>query len=368
MKPGFRVTSSGNDITQQIADRLLSIRVQDEAGQKSDTLEITLDDRGQNLPLPEAKVELTVALGYTHDGQTLQEMGTYVIDEVELSHPPATIKIRAKAMETSGKLKEQKTRSWHEKTIGEIVTQIAGEHGMTPVVHQRFQDRKIDHIDQTAESDAHFLTRLAGLHGATSKPAEGRLVFIPAGEGISASGQQLSAATLDRSQVQDYRATIKDRGAFSKVAAKYHDKETGTEKSLEVPVPNSTAGGGISFLDSLFGIISGGGSGSSSSSGPVFQDRRLHATQEEAMQAAMSKGKNLASGTVTIDLTCAGRPDIFAERPITLTGFRDPLNSTWMIQSVSHEYSSRGYSTKITCGTSGKDGESTGSGSSSGGA
>lgn len=365
MKPGFRVTSSGNDITQQIADRLLLIRVQDEAGQKSDTLEISLDDRGQNLPLPEAKVELTVALGYTHDGQTLQEMGTYVIDEVELNHPPATIKIRAKAMEVSGKLKEQKTRSWHDKTIGQIVQQIASEHGMVPVVHPRYANRKIDHIDQTAESDAHFLTRLAGLHGATSKPAEGRLVFIPAGEGIGASGQQLTAATLDRAQVQDYRATVKDRGAYSKVVAKYHDKETGTEKSLEVPVPNSTAGGGISFLDSLFGIIGGGGGGSTSS-GPIYQDRRLHASQEEAMEAAKARGKSLASGTVTIDLTCAGRPDIFAERPITLTGFRDPLNNTWIIQSVTHEYSSRGYSTKITCGTSGREGETTGSGASGG--
>lgn len=79
------------------------------------------------------------------------------------------------------------------------------------------------------------------------------------------------------------------------------------------------------------------------------------------MEAAKARGKSLASGTVTIDLTCAGRPDIFAERPIKLTGFRDPLNSTWIIQSVTHEYSSRGYQTKITCGTSGKSGESTGS-------
>lgn len=348
MKPGFRVTSSGNDITQQIADRLLSIRVQDEAGQKSDTLEISLDDRGQELPLPDEKVQLTVALGYTGSGQSLQEMGTYVIDEVEVSHPPAVVKIRAKAMEVSGRFKEQKTRSWHDKTIGEIIQQIAGEHGMAPVVHSRFASRKIDHIDQTAESDAHFLTRLAGLHGATSKPAEGRLVFIPAGEGISASGQQLAAATLDRAQVQDFRATVKDRGSYSKVVAKYRDKETGTEKSVEAPVPNSTT--------------FGAGSGAS------YQDRRLHPSREEAMEAAKARGKSLASGTVTIDLTCAGRPDIFAERPITLTGFRDPLNNTWIIQSVTHEYSSRGYSTKITCGTSGREGESTGSGGSGGGA
>jgi phage protein D len=355
MKPAFRVTSSGNDITQQIADRLLSIRVQDEAGQKSDTLEITLDDRGQELPLPEQKVQLKVALGYSGAGQSLQEMGTYVIDEVEITHPPATVKIRAKAMELSGKFKEQKSRSWHDKTVGQIVSQIAREHGLTPMVHSRYTSRKVDHIDQTAESDAHFLTRLAKLFGATSKPAEGRLVFIPTGEGISSSGRALTPATLDRSQVKDYRATIKDRGAYTHVVAKYTDKATGTEKSLEVPVPNSSVGG-VSFLESLFGIGSGG-----SSKGAKYQDRKLYPSRAEAQEAARSKGKSLASGTVTIDLTCAGRPDIFAERPITLTGFRDPLNSTWIIQSVTHELSSGGYTTKITCGTSGREGESTGS-------
>lgn len=356
MKPAFRVTSSGNDITQQIADRLLSIRVQDEAGQKSDTLEIALDDRGQALPIPEEKTELKVWLGYSHDGNTPQEMGTYVIDEVEITYPPATVKIRAKAMELSKNFKAPKNRSWHDKTIGQIVSQIASEHGLIPQVHASYKNKKIDHIDQTDESDAHFLTRLAGLHGATSKPAEGMLIFIPQGEGISATGRQLAAATLDVKACSDYRATVKDRGAYSKVQTRYTDKETGTEKTVEAPVPN--AGGGFSFLGAVFGLLTGG-SGGDSSSGTVYKDRRLFPSKADAEAAAKAKGKQLASGVITIDLTCAGRPDIFAERPITLTGFREPLNSTWIIQSVTHEFSGKGYSTKITCGTSGREGERT---------
>lgn len=353
MKPAFRITSSGNDITAQLADRLLALRVQDEAGQKSDTLEITLDDRGQALPLPEEKTQLKVWMGYNHDGNSPQEMGTYVIDEVEITSPPATVKIRAKAMEISGKFKEPKTRSWHEQTIGQIAGQIAGEHGLTPQVHPTYQNRLIDHIDQTEESDAHFLTRLANLHGATSKPAEGMLIFIPQGAGISATGQQLEPALLDRQECRDYRATVKDRGAYSKVVTKYTDKETGTEKTAAAPVP--AAGGGFNFLAALFGL-----SGTASStSGTVYKDRRLFATREEALDAATAKGAQLASGVVTIDLTCDGRPDIFAERPITLSGFRDPLNATWVIQSVAHHYSGKGYSTKITCGSSGKEAEAT---------
>ena len=120
-------------------------------------------------------------------------------------------------------------------------------------------------------------------------------------------------------------------------------------------MPNSASG--FNFLGAVFSLLGVGGSTGGESQGIVYQDRRLFPTKEEALEAAKAKGVQLAAGVVTIDLTCAGRPDIFAERPITLTGFREPLNSTWMIQSVTHEFSGKGYSTKITCGTSGKEGE-----------
>ena len=340
MKPAFRVISSGNDITAQISDRLLRIRVQDEAGQKSDTVELTLDDRGQDLPLPTENTELRVFLGYGHDNNSPQEMGTYVVDEVEFSYPPATVKVRGKAMEFSPTFKQPKTRSWHEQTIGQIVSQIAGEHGLTPQIHPSYRNRKIDHIDQTEESDAHFLTRLARLNGATCKPAEAMLVFIPQGAGLSVQGSRLPAAILGAQEVSGYRATVKDRGRYAKVEAKYQDKETGTEKKVEAAVPGATA--------PLFG-----------ENPAVYQDRKLYPTREEALEAANAMGVQLTSGLTTIDLTCAGRPDIFAERPLTLSGFRDQLNATWVIQSVTHEYTRRGFSTKITCGSSGREPEST---------
>ena len=64
MQPSFRINSNGNDITQVVGDRLLSVKVTDQAGQKSDTCEITIDDRGQQLALPEIGTQLEVFLGY----------------------------------------------------------------------------------------------------------------------------------------------------------------------------------------------------------------------------------------------------------------------------------------------------------------
>lgn len=319
MKPNFKVTSNGNDITSVISDRLLSLSIKDEAGIKSDTCSLALDDRGQNLALPSQGTELEISIGY----DSLTSMGKYKVDEIKVSYPPATVSITGKAMPST--FKEKKTRSWDDKTIGEIVSQIAGEHNLGQRVASEFQGVKIEHKDQTEESDAHFLTRLAKEHGAVAKPAGNILIFIPQGEGKSASGSSLSAVVVNVEECISYSCTIKERGNYSKVVAKYQDKETGLEKTVETS-------------------ISGGDY-------PEHRIKELHPTQEEATSAAASVAKELKTGKVEISLSIVGRPEIFAERPITLNGFRsDPTTGTqYTIHSVTHTLSGAGYLTNVTC-------------------
>lgn len=52
MTPDFKVIAAGINITPQIRDRLLSLTIMDEAGLKSDSVEITLDDRDGLIELP----------------------------------------------------------------------------------------------------------------------------------------------------------------------------------------------------------------------------------------------------------------------------------------------------------------------------
>ena len=94
MTPDFRILADSQDITDRIRDRLLSLRVTDEAGIKSDTVEIKLDDRDALIAWPEHGAELEVLLGYQKSGLT--RMGLYVVDEVEHGGPPNALTIRAK--------------------------------------------------------------------------------------------------------------------------------------------------------------------------------------------------------------------------------------------------------------------------------
>ena len=326
MRPRFRIEASGTDITDKIKDRLIKLRVNDDAGQKSDTLDIALDDRDYVLDVPSAKSKIKVWLGYEEN--QLTELGEYIIDEVELTENPAGMKIRAKAADSSATFKATKTRSWHQQTIGQIVSTIASEHGLMPSVHPDFASRIITHIDQENESDAHFLTRLARIYGATAKPASGFLLFLPEGAGLNASGQALTAVVVTKDEVLNMKATIKDRGNYSGVVTRYRDKVTNQE--IEVTVTDG--------WQTIFGA------------GPVFRDKKIYTSQDMADQAGRAMLKQLQSGTVTIDITVRGRADIFAERPIVLRHLRAPLAGAWVTKTVTHEYGPAGYTTKIVCG------------------
>jgi phage protein D len=182
--PAFRLEADGTDLTSVIADRLLSIRVTDLAGQQSDSLEVTLDDRAAQVPVPRSGAWLKVWLGWRTQGQAPVYMGSYAVDEVDLSNGPRSMVIKATAAQTAPELvKEQRSQSWHDTTLSKVATEIAKRNGLQLVLKGKIGDVKIKHEDQTSESDQSFLTRLAEKYGATIKPADGTLVVAPRGKG-----------------------------------------------------------------------------------------------------------------------------------------------------------------------------------------
>lgn len=96
MKPRFLVTVNKGDITEAIRPRLISLTVTDDTGMESDTLEIQLSDHDDRNPLalPPTGAEAQVHLGY---GDDLQDVGTFVIDEVTMHGPPCVMTLRGRA-------------------------------------------------------------------------------------------------------------------------------------------------------------------------------------------------------------------------------------------------------------------------------
>jgi len=315
--PLYKILADNNDITAALKDRLLSLSITDEAGIQSDALTLKLDDRDGVIELPRKGAQLSVYIGYKETG--LVKKGLFTVDEIEISGTPDTLTITAKAANMRDSLKSQKTRSWNNLSLNDIITTIAKDNQLTPKINPDLGKLIIPHLDQTAESDLHFITRIATLYGAVSKPVEDYLIFVPRGETKTATGKQLLDITINKTDVSNYRATLADRGKYQSVIAHWQATKTGIKTAVTI------------------------GKGT-----PAFTLRQNYPDSDTAKHAATAKLKTLNQGTDTISLTLnQGNPLLFAEASINLTGFRTGINGAWVSTRVSHQLNNSGYKTTM---------------------
>ncbi|BAD78969.1 phage late control gene D protein GPD [Synechococcus elongatus PCC 6301] len=328
-KPAYLVEADGVNITKQIADRLLSLTVVDEAEQLSDRVEIVLDDRDKLLEIPKSGTWLKVYLGYAEGGKLPVYMGTYAVDDLTLSNGPRSMVVRATALETAPAMKDSRTQSWHDTTLGEIARTIASRSGLELRIVGDVGSIPIKHEDQTAESDIAFLTRLARRLKITAKPIDKALWITRRASDIPATpGVELAQRIVKGDEVSDWRATIKNRGAYSRVKARYFDQDEKKEKLLTVGPEDGNL--------------------------QTFEEKQLYKTRDEAQRAADSRLQSLQSGEVTIDFSMEGDPEFTAEGQVTLQDFRALVDGTWYIRNVTHKFDGNGYRTTVTCGTKGE--------------
>jgi phage protein D len=318
MTPAFKFVMGGKDLTARLNKRLLNLTVTDEAGIKSDTFELTLDDTPPHIDLPTRGQKVVISLGYLETG--LVTMGTYEIDEVEVSGSPDQIRISGKATSMSGGIKTRRTKGHSGKTFKQIVTEIAARHDLTPVVDDELADLSPAHVAQTNESDMHFLTRLAEDNGGVFKVADGKAVFAKRDRVKSVSGKTVHPVTVTMGQnVLSWRLATQSRGHYAQVTARYHDYKTG--QLIDVTV------------------------GKSGASSRTLTKR--YASEAEARRAANAEADRLKRGTGTLTLDIVGNARVAAEGRLTTVGFRPGVNGTWRMKSVKHTLDSGGFKTSI---------------------
>ncbi|MFZ2972295.1 MAG: contractile injection system protein, VgrG/Pvc8 family [Ferribacterium limneticum] len=215
------LTVDGVSLTSIIRQRLIQLTHTDNRGFEADTVEIELDDTDGKLDLPPRGAIITLALGWAARG--LVPKGTYTVDEVAHRGAPDTMSIRARSADMAAGLTTQRERSWHNITLGALIQTIAIENDLKSSIHGSYFAIVIDHLDQTNESAANLLTRLAQMHDAIATVKNGVLLFTPAGAGVTASGKRIPAVTINRQSGDSHDFTLADRQTYQAVIAHHHD-------------------------------------------------------------------------------------------------------------------------------------------------
>ena len=317
--PAWRVTLDGQDLTAKINPRLLELSLDESRGDDADQLDLVIHDHDGRMDIPPRGALLRVAIGW--QGEGLVDHGSFKVDEAEHSGAPDIISVRARSADLAKPMRTRTERSWHDTTLGAVLQDIAKRHGLKANIDPALAGRKVDHLDQTGESDVHLITRLSKRHDAVATVKAGCLLFVPIGSGKTASGLTLPSMTIRRQDGDKHRYSVAERDSYTGVRAYWSDKKGATQKDVLV--------------------------------GSDENARRLPATyhsEAEAKEQAEAAHKRNQRGAATLSYSLAlGRPDVYPEQRLRIEGIKPQIDDTeWLIVKAQHRITgTSGYTTQL---------------------
>ncbi|MCY7297412.1 phage late control D family protein [Alteromonas sp. a30] len=320
-RPAFDIRLEGRPIADELSTRLIDLTLTDKRGLEADQLDLTISDHDGRVVIPSRGVVLTCAIGWQSQGEPeLVDKGRFIVDEVEHSGAPDKLIIRARSADFREGFKTQKERSWHQQTLGQIVNTLAKENQLTANIESSLSNTAISHIDQTNESDANFLTRLAKQHDAIITVKNGQLLVLPIGNGKTIN-KTIPTMTLTRQDGDKHRFTIADReSTFSGVKAKWHD--TNSAKTRVVIIGEN---------DNLKTL------------------RQTYSSESTARKEAEAEWKRLQRAKQQMELTLAhGNPELFPQMPVKLEGWKASIDEVqWQLWEVVHSINGSGFVSRV---------------------
>jgi hypothetical protein len=316
------LTIDGAPVSASFMSRLVSVTVTDKDGGSADTIDIELDGSPPFIAVPRKKAIITCALGYTETG--VVPMGVFTADEVELHFLPYSIKIQGKSADMREKLKEHRERHFDNKTVGDIVSQIAGENGLSAQVSAKVGSHKYKWFGQQNESNLHVIKRLADKHGANFAIKNGKLILAEKGKGLTAAGAMVSSIVVTPPMIVQGSGSVKfvERPAHNKVRGSWHDQGKGERE---------------------FEDAQGDPEGAA-----TYSLRHPHSDKAEAKAAAESKGKDLQQAGDTTTVTIEGNAAARGGGNMAYAGVHPQVDGIpFVIETATHAFSKQGYTTQI---------------------
>tara|TARA_R110000851_G_scaffold333531_2_gene514926 strand:+ start:7465 stop:8505 length:1041 start_codon:yes stop_codon:yes gene_type:complete len=317
-RPIWRISVDGRDLADLVNPRFMSLTLTETRDEQADQLSLNLSDHDGLLEIPSRGAMIKLAMGWSNTG--LVDKGSFTVDETGHRGAPDIVSLRARSANMTGPLRTRTERSFHGKTIRQIVEQIALTNGLTAIVGEAFADKVIQHVDQANESDAAFLNRIGKRYDAVATVKDGNLVFMPIRGAKTASGNDMPFWDVFRRDGDQHEFLTTERDAYTGVKAFWMDPRKA--------IKNSVVAGVIDNAKHL---------------------RDTYANETDALSAAQSEWQRIRRGHSTMRYQlAAGMPQLSAQHKIRFPDMKKPINEIdWLVKELRHELGDSGLITNL---------------------
>lgn len=324
-KPTAQILYNGKDITKDITPYLVELSYEDKVTGESDEISVTLDDSKrlwQNAWYPEKGDQLSVVIGYA-DLQI--NCGTFDIDDIELSGPPAQIVIRGIAAVVTKALRTKKSYVHESKTLRQIAKTVADANGLTVVGD--IADIRINRTTQNRESELAFLKRIGAEYGYLFSVRDKQLTFTS----VYKIDESASVTRIKSVQMSSYS---------------FRDKLEGTYKSAEITYHNVDSRETVTATDTRTATVNGQ-QVTDATAGDTLSIRSKAENKQQAEAKAKASLYEANTKGQTGNVSVEGSPLLVAGNNVDLTGL-GALSGKYQIRGSRHRISvSGGYTTEI---------------------
>lgn len=227
MQIQFKLEANGVDVTKQLNTQTSEISFTDEDGTVSDEISLRVEGLHKR---PKIADELKLWLG-------TKEKGLFYCGLFQVSRTPVTygeenfLNITATAVDFSKNLKVKKSQSYENCSIKEICEIIAARHNLS--VKSDFEDIYVLYVEQSTESDLHFLKRIASEYNALFSIKNNTLVFhkkIKNGK----KSEDLPRFNLKISDNNNIRIEPTNKTSYNSCKAVWRDTKDNMQKSVTI--------------------------------------------------------------------------------------------------------------------------------------
>lgn len=322
----IKIIYEGKNITQDLEPYLINFTYNDNSGDKSDDISLTLQDRDMHwlkewLPSKGDKINATIIVHNWLDENDTQELdcGEYEVDEITYKSPPRTLEIKATSIKVKGSsIREKHNRAWENVKLKSIAQDIAVNNDLE-LFYDVDEDYYIERREQIETSDMEFIKGLCANYDLSVKVNDNKLIIFSE----TKYQEKDSVLTLDEDSANliNYSFSSKSSQVYNKAHVRYH--HTVKDETFDVE----------EIDDSVEG------------SERVLEINERAESESEARSIARKKLSEANSREITGSITLMGDIRILAGVNIELTGF-GMFDGKYMIESVSHKVT-QGYSTSI---------------------